>query len=199
MYKEYLKKQKTLKKAYIDLLEIIMEEKSYNEEHLELLLSIGKSMLVMKEALFITIKECTFKNNNYNILKRLLERLETETDEKWNLDYFTKTNNNDQEVTFIVLKKEDYPLDFIATQSYEELHKQAEFGNTTEDYLIYEEKQNQTFELGYYLTSSKPHLQKFFKEGYNFSTNYSMLQEEIINMVMNSYEINYKKLKQRKK
>lgn len=198
MYKEYLKKQETLKKAYIDLLEIIMEEKSYNEEHLELLLSIGKSMLVMKEALFITIKECTFKNNNYNILKRLLERLETETDEKWNLDHFIKANNN-KEVAFIVLKKEDYPLDFIGTQSYEKLHKQAEFGNKTEDYLIYEEKQNPSFRLEYYLTKSKPHLQKFFKEGYNFSTNYSMLQEEIVDMVMKSYEINYKKLKQRKK
>ena len=94
-YKEYLKKQETLKKAYIDLLEIIMEEKSYNEENLELLLSIGKSILIMKEALFITIKECTFKNNNYNILTKLIERLETETDENWNLDYFAKTNNND--------------------------------------------------------------------------------------------------------
>ena len=96
MYKEYLKKQETLKKAYIDLLEIIMEEKSYNEENLELLLSIGKSILIMKEALFITIKECTFKNNNYNILTKLIERLENETDENWNLDYFAKTNNNDK-------------------------------------------------------------------------------------------------------
>lgn len=199
MYKEYLKKQETLKKAYIDLLEIIMEEKSYDEKNLELLLSIGKSIIIMDEALFITIKECTFKNNNYNILTKLIERLENETDEKWNIDYFSKTNDNNKVVSFIIIKKEDFPLDFIKTQSYKKLHKQAESGNIAEDYLIYEEKQTTWFELGYYLTKSKPNIQKFFKNGYSFSTKYSMLQEEIINMVMNSYEINYKKLKQRKK
>lgn len=198
MYKEYLKKQETLKKAYIDLLEIIMEEKSNNEKHLELLLSIGKSILIMREALFITIRECTFQNNNYSIITKLLNTLEFETEESWNLDFFRKTNN-DKEITFIVLKKEDYPIDFIGTQSYEELHKQAEFGNTQEDYLIYEENQNQYFDLGIYLTKSKPYLQRFFKKGYKFSSYYSILQDKLTNTVMNSYEINYKKLKQRKK
>ncbi len=198
MYKKYLNKQETLKKAYINLLEIIMEEKSYNEENLELLLSIGKSILVMREALFITIKECTFQNNNYSIITKLLNLLESETGEKWNLDFFKKENNN-KEITFIVLKKEGYPLDFIGTQSYKELHKQIESGNTQEDYLIYEENQNQYFDLGIYLTKSKPYLQRFFKKGYKFSSYYSLLQEDLTNSVMNSYETNYKKIKQRKK
>lgn len=199
MYKEYLENQENLKKAYIELLKIIIEEKNYNEEKLELLLSIGKNIILMNEAMSLSITECTFQNNNYNILSKLLEILEEETDEKWNLDYCSKTSDNDKIVLFLVIKKEELPLDFISTKSYEELHHKAQFGNKTKDYIIYDEIQGSWFELGYYLTKTKPYLHKFFKIDYNFSANYPMLQEEIINMVMNSYKTNYKKVKNQKK